>query len=111
MQTFFMPLIKGILMKPVCPHCKSSSVDEMTNGTNHTMNEMLLSPTVLISISISLCRSFNVHPAVGVIAGTAIATLFKMSQSNNALPMLINQQYRCEDCIHMFSTIHSFDSI
>lgn len=98
-------------MKPVCPHCKSSSVYEMTNGTNHTMNEMLLSPTVLISIGISLCRSFNVHPVVGVIAGTAIATLFNMSQSNNALPMLIDKHYRCEDYTRIFSAIHSFDSI
>jgi hypothetical protein len=52
-----------------------------------------------------------VHPVIGVMAGTAIATVIEMAQSNTALPMLINKQYRCDDCTHVFLTIHSFNSL
>ena len=93
-------------MKPVCPRCQSSAVYEMTDGTHHHLVDELLSPAALIGLGVSLCKSFKVHPVIGVVAGTAIATIVEHAQSNTALPMLINQHYRCDDCTHVFSTFN-----
>ena len=93
-------------MKPVCPRCQSSAVYEMTDGTHHHLVDELLSPAALIALSIRLCKSLKVHPVIGVVAGTAIATVIEIAKSNSALPILINQQYRCDDCMHVFSTIN-----
>ena len=93
-------------MKPVCPRCQSLAVYEMTDDAHDRLIDELLSPTALIGLGISLCKSFRVHPVLGVMAGTAIATVIEMAQSNNAIPLLINQQYRCDDCMHVFSTIN-----
>lgn len=93
-------------MKPVCPRCQSSAVYQMTDGTHHHLVDELLSPAAIIGLGISLCKSFKVHPMIGVVAGTAIATVIEIAQSNSALPMLINKQHRCDDCMHIFSTLN-----
>lgn len=98
-------------MKAVCPRCQSLAVYEMTDDAHNRLIDELLSPTALIGLGISLCKSFRVHPVIGVMAGTAIATLIDIAQSNTALPMLINKQYRCDDCTHVFSSIHSSNSL
>ena len=87
-------------MKPVCPRCQSSTVYVMTDS-----NE-LLSPAALIGLGVSLCKSFKVHPMIGVVAGTAIAAVIELAEPHSALPMLINKQHRCDDCTHVFSTIN-----
>ena len=92
-------------MKQVCRHCQSSNVYVMTDGTNNLLTEELLSPAALIGLGVSLCKSFKVHPVIGVVAGTAIATVIELTQANAALPMLVNKQHRCDDCTHVFSTI------
>ena len=93
-------------MKLVCPRCQSLAVYEMTDDAHDRLIDELLSPTALIGLGISLCKSLRVHPVVGVMAGTAIATVIEMAQSNNALPMLINKQYRCDDCTHVFTAFN-----
>ena len=93
-------------MKQVCRHCQSSNVYVMTDGTNNLLTEELLSPAALIGLGVSLCKSFKVHPVIGVVAGTAIATVIELAQSNSALPMLINEQYRCGDCTHVFTAFN-----
>ena len=93
-------------MKPVCPRCQSSAVYVMNDSTNQQLVDELLSPAALIGLGVSLCKSFKVHPMIGVVAGTAIATVIEIAQSNSALPMLINKQHRCDDCMHIFSTIN-----
>ena len=98
-------------MKRVCPRCQSLAVYEMTDSTNNHFIEELISPTALIGLGVSLCKSFRVHPVIGVVAGTAIATVIEMAQSNSALPMLVNKQYRCDVCTHVFSSIHSSNSL
>lgn len=87
-------------MKPVCPRCQSSTVYVMTDS-----NE-LLSPAALIGLGVSLCKSFKVHPMIGVVAGTAIAAVIELAEPHSTLPMLINKQHRCDDCTHVFSTIN-----
>ncbi|WP_227677946.1 hypothetical protein [Psychrobacter sp. H8-1] len=93
-------------MKPVCPHCQSSSVYVMTDSTSHPLIEELLSPAALIGLGVSLCKLFKVHPVIGVVAGTAIATVIELAKPHSALPMLVNKQHRCNDCTHIFSTIN-----
>ena len=93
-------------MKPVCPRCQSSAVYVMTDSTNHQLIDELLSPAALIGLGVSLCKSFKVHPVIGVIAGTAIATVIELAKLHSALPMLVNNQHRCDDCTHIFSTIN-----
>ena len=87
-------------MKPVCPRCQSSAVYVMTDS-----NE-LLSPAALIGLGVSLCKSFKVHPMIGVVAGTAIAAVIELAEPHSTLPMLINKQHRCDDCTHVFSTLN-----
>lgn len=98
-------------MKSVCPRCQSFAVYEMTDDSQDRLIDELLSPTALIGLGVSLCKSFRVHPVIGVVAGTAIATMIEMAQSNTALPMLVNKQYRCDVCTHVFSSIHSSNSL
>ena len=93
-------------MNLVCPRCQSLAVYEKADGTHDRLIDELLSPTALIGLGISLCKSFRVHPVLGVMAGTAIATVIEMAQSNNAIRMLINKQYRCDDCTHVFTAFN-----
>ena len=93
-------------MKLVCPRCRSSAFYVMTDGTNHHLIEELLSPAVLIGLSVSLCKTLKVHPAIGVVVGTAIASIAEITSSHNVLSILVDKQYRCDDCTHVFSTFH-----
>ena len=72
-------------MKSICPHCHSSDVYEMSNTTTSNLIEEMLSPTVLVGLSVSLCKSLKAHPVIGVIAGTVVATVIQLTQSNNTL--------------------------
>jgi len=93
-------------MKPVCPRCQSLAVYEMTDGTHDRLIDELLSSTAMIGLGISLCKLFKGHSVIGVLTGTAIATLIEMAQSNTAIPLLVNKQYRCDDCSHIFATFN-----
>ncbi|MGP5647367.1 hypothetical protein ACTXPO_01825 [Psychrobacter celer] len=93
-------------MKPLCPRCQSSAVYVMTNSNNQQLVDEPLSPAALIGLGVSLCKSFKVHPMIGVVAGTAIAAVIEIAKPHSALPLLINNQHRCDDCTHIFSTIN-----
>ena len=93
-------------MKPICPCCQSSSVYEMTDGIRINLIDQLFSPTMLVSLSVSLCKSFKVHPAIGMIVGSAVASIAEITNSHNALPILVNKQYHCDDCTHVFSSFN-----
>ena len=90
-------------MKTLCPCCQSSSVYEMTDGICINLVDQLFSPTMLVSLSVSLCKTLKVHPDIGVVVGTSIA---EITSSHNALPILVNKQYRCGDCTHVFSSFN-----
>ena len=93
-------------MKTLCPSCQSSSVYEMTDGIGITLIDQLFSPTMLVSLSVSLCKTLKVHPAIGVVVGSAIASIAEITNSHNTLPILVNKQYRCGDCTHVFSSFN-----
>ena len=93
-------------MKTLCPRCRSSVVHEMADGIRINLLDQLFSPTVLVSLSVSICKSFKLHPAIGVVVGTAIASIAEITNSNNELPVLINKAYRCGDCTHVFTAFN-----
>lgn len=88
-------------MKPICPYCHSSHVYE--TNTIYPLIDELLSPAALISLGVSLCKSFKVHPVIGVVTGTAVATVIEMTRNSDALPMLSSPEYRCGSCDHVFN--------
>ena len=93
-------------MKSICPHCHSSAVYEMTDGICINLIDQLFSPTMLVSLSVSICKSFKVHPAIGLVVGSAIASIAEITNFHNTLPILVNKQYRCDDCNHVFSSFN-----
>ena len=93
-------------MKTLCPRCQSSVVYEMTDGIRINLIDQLFSHTMLISLSVSLCKSFKVHPAIGVVVGSAVASIAQITNSHNTLPVLVSKQYRCDDCTHVFSSFN-----
>ena len=93
-------------MKTLCPSCQSSSVYEMTDGIRINLIDHLFSPTMLVSLSVSICKSFKVHPAIGVVVGSAVASIAEITDSHSTLPILVNKQYHCGNCTHIFSTFN-----
>jgi hypothetical protein len=93
-------------MKTLCPSCQSSSVYEMTDGICINLFDQLFSPTMLVSLSVSICKSFKVHLAIGVVVGSAVASIVEITNSHNTLPIGVNKQYRCSNCNHMFSSFN-----
>lgn len=92
-------------MKPICPYCHSSAVYEMSDDTSHSNTASLLSPAMLVSLGVSICKSLKFHPAIGAVAGIALAVVIEMRQPTDALPMRINKQYRCRHCDHVFTDL------
>lgn len=93
-------------MKPICPCCRSSAVYEVSDGANNTLIESLFSPAMLVSLGVSICKTLKFHPAIGAVAGVALAAVIELAQPNNALPLLANKQYRCSNCMHVFSSFN-----
>lgn len=93
-------------MKPICPCCRSSAVYELSDGASNTLIESLFSPAMLVSLGVSICKTLKFHPAIGAVAGIALAAVIELAQPNNALPLLANKQYRCSNCTHAFSSFN-----
>ena len=93
-------------MKPICPCCRSSAVYEVSDSTNDKLIESMFSPAMLISLGVSVCKTLKFHPAIGVVAGVALAAFIELNQPSNALPMLANKQYHCSNCSHVFNSLN-----
>ena len=93
-------------MKPICPCCRSSAVYEVNGSGNSTIVESLFSPAMLVSLGVSICKTLKFHPAIGAVAGIALAAVIELAQPNNALPLLANKQYRCSNCMHVLSSFN-----
>ncbi|TXD96207.1 hypothetical protein ES754_11265 [Psychrobacter frigidicola] len=90
-------------MKPICPCCHSSAVYEVSDNTDISLFDELLSPAVLVGLGVSICKTLKVHPAIGAVVGIVLATVIELTQPNKALPMRVNKQYRCSSCDHVFT--------
>ena len=93
-------------MRPNCPRCQSANVYEMTDANSNNHIDALCAPELLVSLGISLCQSFKVHPSIGVIAGSVLASIAEMTKTNRLLPMPGNKPYRCGDCTHVFTAFN-----
>ena len=89
-------------MKQVCPHCQSADVYEMT-GYSDLLKDGFASPAILIPLSISLCRSLNINPGIGVVVGSALVAVIKQVRpEQSSIPLLNTSQYRCNHCSYVF---------
>ena len=98
---------QGDPMKPICPNCHSSYVIENIDTSTQGMAEHVLSPKLLVSLSVSICKYYKINPMIGMVAGSAIATVINLAQQRLMQPPLIRAavmpRYLCSTCQHSFS--------
>ncbi len=94
-------------MKPICPNCHSSHVIENIDTSIQSISEHVLSPKLLVSLSVSVCKYYKINPMIGMVAGSAIATVINLAQQRLMQPPLIRAavlpRYLCSTCQHSFS--------
>lgn len=104
---FFMRNLKGDVMKPICPNCHSANVSCSESLISPSkIAEQLCSQTALSSLGISICKYYKVNPAVGAIAGTAMATAISLVVNKVQPPLLSHspaQAYLCHTCFKPFT--------
>ena len=98
---------QGGTMKPICPNCHSAHVIENIDTSTQGMAEHMLSPKLLVSLSVSMCKYYKINPMIGMVAGSAIATVINLAQQRLMQPPLIRAavlpRYLCSTCQHSFS--------
>ena len=103
----FMPHYQGDPMKPICPNCHSSHVIENIDTSMQSISEHVLSPKLLVSLSVSVCKYYKINPVIGMVAGSAIATVINLAQQRLIQPPLLKAailpRYSCSTCQHTFS--------
>lgn len=98
MQTFFMPLIKGVLMNVDCPYCHASSVCKLSDNTDQQAVDQLSNLAALEHDACDLCQSLGVHPLIKVVLSmTLIVAVQYLKSSRGSLPFA-QKPYRCGDC-------------
>ncbi|WP_201587048.1 hypothetical protein [Psychrobacter jeotgali] len=93
-------------MKPVCPRCQSTAVYERTDSVNQPLISEMALPAVLVPLSIGLCRTLNIHPVIGIVVGSVLATAIEQAVPHHTLP-ITHQQYRCDQCSHVYHTVNN----
>ena len=98
---------QGDIMKPICPNCHSAHVIENTDTSVQSMSEHLCSPKLLVSLGTSVCKYYKINPMIGMVAGSAIATVINLAQQRLMQPPLLRAailpRYLCSTCQHSFS--------
>ncbi|WP_201583100.1 hypothetical protein [Psychrobacter jeotgali] len=92
-------------MKPVCPRCQSTAVYEMTDATSHPLVSETVLPAVLVPLSIGLCKSLNIHPVIGVVLGSVLATAIEQAIPHHTRP-ITHKHYRCDQCSHVYHAVN-----
>ena len=98
---------QGDPMKPICPSCHSAHVIENIDTSTQGLTEQVLSPKLLIGLGMSVCKYYKINPMIGMVAGSAIATVINLAQQRLMQPPLIRAavlpRYLCRTCQHSFS--------
>ena len=95
-------------MQTICPYCHSSRVTSNTD-TNSPFNifEQLCSQSALSGLGVSICKYYKLNPAIGVIAGNAIASVIGLAKDKLQQPPLLvlaaKPSYTCNTCSRTFS--------
>jgi len=99
--------LKGEVMKPICPNCHSANVSCSESLISPSkIAEQLCSQAALSSLGISICKYYKVNPAVGAIAGTALASAINVVINKVQPPLLSHspaQAYLCHTCFKPFA--------
>lgn len=103
----FMPHYQGDPMKPICPNCHSSHVIENIETSTQGITEHLCSPKLFVGLGVSVCKYYKINPMIGMVAGSALATVINLAQQRLMQPPLIRAailpRYLCSTCQHTFS--------
>ena len=98
---------QGDPMKPICPSCHSAHVIENIETSTQGLTEQVLSPKLLIGLGMSVCKYYKINPMIGMVAGSAIATVINLAQQRLMQPPLIRAailpRYLCRTCQHTFN--------
>ena len=98
---------QGDPMKPICPNCHSSHVIENIETSMQSISEHVLSPKILVSLGVGVCKYYKINPVIGMVAGSAIATVINLAQQRLIQPPLIRAavlpRYLCRTCQHTFN--------
>ena len=96
-------------MQTICPHCYSSRVTiNFDSDSPFSIIDQLCSPAALSGFGASICKYYKLNPAIGVIAGNAIASAISLAKDKLQKPPLLivtNKQaeYTCHTCSKTFT--------
>ena len=95
-------------MQTICPYCHSSRVTSNTDSDSpFTIFEQLCTPTALSSFGVSICRYYKINSAIGVVVGTALASMISLTKDKlQQLPLLVlvaKPRYTCNTCSRTFN--------
>ena len=103
----FMRYYQGDPMKPICPNCHSAHVIENIETSTQGLTEHLCSPKLFVGLGVSVCKYYKINPMIGMVAGSAIATVINLAQQGLMQPPLIRAavlpRYLCRTCQHTFN--------
>lgn len=88
-------------MHPQCSICQSQQVSLIANDSISPL-DLLLSSESLSALGASICKSYNLNPAIGAVAGSAIASAINSSKAK-FYPVENGICYQCNNCQHTFS--------
>lgn len=91
-------------MKTLCPNCYSNQVIPATVASPsfpQSLDPTLLSPTVLASLGVAICKHLAIPPIYGIVIGTiAGIALSSCSSSQSACT-----SYYCRNCNQLFDSV------
>lgn len=93
-------------MKTLCPKCFSSHIVPVTTANPdfpQSLDPTLLSPAVLASVGVSVCKQLDMPPSLGMIIGTVVGiALSNLGNRQNAC-----HSYYCRHCNQVFDIASS----
>ena len=95
-------------MQTICPYCHSSRVmNNMDIGNPFSIFEQLCTPAALSGLGVSICRYYKINSAIGVVVGTALASMISLAKDKLQQPPLLvlvaKPRYTCNTCSKNFT--------
>lgn len=87
-------------MKTLCPKCFTSNVVPVTNANPNfpqSLDPTLLSPAVLASVGVSVCKQMVIPPSLGMVIGTIVGIALTNLGTRTACT-----SYYCRNCNQVF---------
>lgn len=92
-----------MLIKTLCPNCHSAQVTPIADnqGIPYSLNQTLLSPSVIESISTGICKTYQLPPLAGMAITTVTNIAISLVQAK--FTPVANKQMQCQSCQHIFT--------